>query len=358
MRKVEKTNKAVLVWMKLGLLLIFLQIIIGGVTRLTGSGLSITKWEIVTGTIPPLSESAWDKEFEAYQQTPQFQKINRDFTLSEFKFIYFWEYFHRLWARMMGFVFVFPLIVFLWKEWIPRNVLKRLIVVFVLAGLAAIFGWIMVASGLSERPWVNAYKLSIHLALALLVLGYLLWTYLLTRFPLSGIVRKRSTCILLVMISAQIFLGALVSGMKAALVYPTFPDYDGKWIPAVLTSLSNWSVDNLVYYDKSAFAPALIQFAHRNLAYVLIISVLYVFFREKWVWKRKGMGWPSAMLIILLIIQIILGVSILVNSIGSIPVASGVLHQAVGILILCTALYLHYFNINSTDPLVGDQVTR
>lgn len=142
-----------------------------------------------------------------------------------------------------------------------------------------------------------------------------------------------------------------MSGMKAALIYPTFPDYHGKLIPEVLIIFSNWRVDNLVYYDQSAFAPALVQFAHRNLAYIMIISVLYVFVTEIKHWKRRGIGSPALMLIILLIIQVILGVSILRTSIGSIPVLSGVLHQAVGILILCSALFLHYFNLESYEPV-------
>ena len=162
------------IWLVIGLVMIFFQIIIGGITRLTGSGLSITKWEIETGAIPPLNHDQWQDEFELYKRTPQYQKINQGMDLSRFKWIYFWEYLHRLWARSMGFVFLIPLVIFWLKGYLGVKGLKKdLLIVFLLAALVGMFGWIMVGSGLVERPWVNAYKLSIHLGLALItVLNY------------------------------------------------------------------------------------------------------------------------------------------------------------------------------------------
>ena len=169
-------NKYIKAWLIAGLVLLFFQIVIGGITRITGSGLSITKWEIVTGTLPPLNDSAWQQEFDLYKETPQYNMINQGMNLDKFKFIYFWEYFHRLWARIMGIIFIIPLIFFIFKKWIDKDLLRRMGYVFFSAMLAAIFGWIMVASGLVERPWVNAYKLSLHLGIALMTLGFLLWT--------------------------------------------------------------------------------------------------------------------------------------------------------------------------------------
>ena len=160
-----KYRKAVKVWLIIGLVMIFFQVVIGGVTRLTGSGLSITKWEIVTGTLPPLSDSQWLEEFELYKATPQYQKINEGMSLSDFKFIYFWEYFHRLWARSMGFVFLFPFLFFWWKGWIDKPLMQRLGITVLLAAIVASFGWIMVASGLIDRPWVIAYKLTSRLSI-------------------------------------------------------------------------------------------------------------------------------------------------------------------------------------------------
>lgn len=165
-------------WLFTGLIFLFFQVVIGGITRLTGSGLSITKWDIVTGTFPPMSEETWIEEFELYKKTPQYHKINAGMSISAFKWIYFWEYLHRLWARTMGFVFLIPFLIFYRKKLISNHLLRRLGVVILLAMLAATFGWIMVASGLVNRPWVNAYKLSFHLCIALSVYTALLWTYL------------------------------------------------------------------------------------------------------------------------------------------------------------------------------------
>ena len=176
--------RAVRVWLWLGLVLVLGQIAIGGITRLTGSGLSITKWEIVIGAIPPLNDADWQHAFDLYRNTPQYHKINKGMSLTDFKFIYFWEYFHRLWARSMGLIFLFPYLYFRFRGRIPAWLNKRLFVVILIAALAAAFGWIMVASGLIHRPWVNAYKLSIHLGIGFTLFAYLLWTILMC-YPLQ-----------------------------------------------------------------------------------------------------------------------------------------------------------------------------
>ena len=177
----SRSNKWLVIWLAAGLLMVFVQILVGGVTRLTGSGLSITRWEIVTGTIPPLNEVQWEEAFDLYKLTPQYQKINQGMEMSEFKYIFFWEYFHRLWARTMGFVFLIPFLFFLWKGSIRKETLRNLGVVVSLAAAAALFGWIMVASGLINRPWVNAYKLTFHLGLGISLFIYLFYTYLKER---------------------------------------------------------------------------------------------------------------------------------------------------------------------------------
>ena len=339
-------RKIILYWMLLGLILIFLQIVIGGVTRLTGSGLSITKWEIVTGTIPPLSQESWEMAFSLYKATPQYEKINRDMSLSDFKFIYFWEYLHRLWARGMGIVFLIPFIYFLSKGWLDRRITVRLFIVALLAGLVGLFGWIMVASGLVDRPWVNAYKLSIHLCLALLVFAYLLWTLLLASYP--GVrqrnSRQRIWLSFLIVVCVQIFFGGLMSGMKAALAFPTWPDMNGAMIPDVLFERSAWNVDNFVDYDNSDFMVSFVQVFHRLLAYILIVSGLYLFFLSG-VWSNNRLfQFLRWMFITLLICQIVVGILVLLFSVGSVPVLYGVLHQAIAILVLCTVLCLYYFH--------------
>jgi len=171
-------------WLVVGLVMVFFQVFIGGVTRLTDSGLSITEWAVIQGTLPPLNAGEWDVAFEKYKVSAkrQYESLHGDMTMSEFKVIFFWEYFHRLWARLMGFVFIIPFFYFLYKKWMPGWLLKRLGVVILLASAAATFGWIMVASGLNEdnRTWVSAYKLMTHLGIATVLFGYLFWTWLRT----------------------------------------------------------------------------------------------------------------------------------------------------------------------------------
>lgn len=316
---------------------------LGGITRLTGSGLSITRWDIVTGTVPPLSKSEWQEAFELYQETPQYRKINEGMSLSRFKFIYFWEYIHRLWARAMGFVFAIPFFIFLIRGSISRLLLRRLLIVILLAGLAAIFGWIMVASGLVNRPWVNAYKLTIHLGLGIAVFVYLFFTWLsYTGYKKLGIDRQWRIYlrVLILLAVVQIGIGGLVSGMKAALNYPTWPSMHGEYIPEILLERGHWNSDSFLMYDQSGFMPALVQFTHRNLAY--LISIFVVVFGLIW-WKknRPPWRWISFGLIGIIVVQLVLGILTLLNSVGSIPVFYGALHQGVGILFLTFLLYIY-----------------
>lgn len=340
-------RKVILFWMIIGLFMIFFQIIIGGVTRLTGSGLSITKWEIVTGTIPPLSEAAWDEAYRLYQETPQYHKINKGMSLSDFKFIYFWEYLHRLWARMMGLVFLFPFLFFLWKGWLDKRIIRRLIILVFLAALVGLLGWIMVASGLIERPWVNAYKLSIHLCMALVVYAYLLWTLLLSRFGYTTVDKVKNRGIISIftgLLFLQLFLGGMMSGMKAALLYPSWPMLNGQWIPTTLRLGENWHVSNFVNYDSGPFLISLVQVLHRNLAYILFFMSLYILFSSINGSKNINIRRFAWMLVIVLVIQMVFGITILLQSKGAIPVLYGVLHQAVAIVLLTLSIILYYFH--------------
>ena len=343
----SKVSKSVISWLIIGLGLVYFQIVIGGITRLTGSGLSITKWEIVTGTLPPLNQTAWEEAFALYKDTPQYKKINEGMSLKRFKFIYFWEYFHRLWARSMGVIFIIPFILFLVKKKLAPGLVRRLIILVILAAMVGLFGWVMVASGLVDRPWVNAYKLTIHLSLALIVYAYLWWTILLCKHPTwkySGDVKvKRYVIIVLILIWLQIFFGGIMSGMRAALTYPTFPDFYGQFLPGDLFKLENWSVENFVNYDKTSFAAGLIQVLHRFSAYALIIIGLGgLFYLKRNIMEAKI--WRStSLLVTMLIIQSGIGIYVVLNSKGFIPVYSGILHQAVAIIALTLAIYIYYF---------------
>jgi heme a synthase len=331
-------NRYVKVWLILGIAMIFFQILIGGITRLTGSGLSITKWDIVTGVIPPISESQWNHQFDLYKQTPQYQKINQGMNLSKFKWIFFWEYMHRLWARSMGFVFLLPLIFFWLKGLLNKSLKVDLVIVFLLAGLSGAFGWIMVASGLVNRPWVNAYKLSMHLVLALMTLSYLLWTYLKatktieSRTITQGL--KLTSFIFLLSVSVQILLGGMMSGMKAALMYPTFPMMGSHFIDPIIFDLNSWTWAHFKDYDVYPFLSALVQLLHRFMAMTILMLGIIIWVK----WKLDIFKWIG----VVLIVQILLGIFILICSKGFIPVCLGVFHQGVGILLLLSSVKWYF----------------
>lgn len=342
------TSKAVIIWLYVGLVMVFIQVIVGGITRLTESGLSITKWEVVSGTIPPLNSQDWEEEFSLYKETPQYKEINEGMSLSQFKFIYFWEYIHRFWARLMGFVFIIPFLIFLRNGKLSAPLLKNLGIVFLLAVLAATFGWIMVASGLITRPWVNAYKLSIHLSIAFAVFGYLQWTYLSEKYKnlswnkaYPGIVNL--VWIFLVLYSIQVFLGGMMSGMKIAVVYPEWPTMNGDWFPSALGNLEEWTLYNLHHYDTNEFAPAFVHFFHRNMAFLLLIFFGFLLFKYNKMRLRflfsslcKNALWIMAFA---LIIQVFLGISTVLLSVGKIPVWIGVAHQAGALFLLASIIY-------------------
>jgi cytochrome c oxidase assembly protein subunit 15 len=335
-----------------GLIMVFMQVVIGGITRLTGSGLSITKWEIVTGSIPPLSEAAWNEAFELYKQTPQYQRINAGMQLSEFKFIFFWEYFHRLWARLMFFVFIIPFGWFLYKGMFSRRLLPRMVTVVLLAGLEGFFGWIMVASGLIKRPWVNAYNLTLHLTMALIIFSYLLWTTFIAYQPKpERYLNKRYRQFgagLLLLTFVQLALGAMMSGTKAGLFFPTWPDIGGAFIPGVLVDASNWQAVRFIEYDTNPFMPALVQFLHRNTAYllsVLILCFVYGVHRQAVSPLFRRSNW---VMVGVLFTQVLLGIITLLNCKAKVPVDLGVAHQAVAVLLLGMVLFVNYQMSNNT----------
>jgi heme a synthase len=337
----EKTkSKAVGIWLMIGVGLVFIQVIIGGITRLTGSGLSITKWEIVTGTLPPLNQGDWENEFDKYKDSPQYKLINKGMSLSEFKFIYFWEYFHRLWARMMGFVFIIPFVLFLKRKLISKSLLKHLITVMLLSALTGSFGWIMVKSGLQDKPWVSPYKLTMHLSLALLVLGYLWWLAMSQLFPGRDNNTKPPMIKVLYFIGflmiLQIVLGGMMSGLKAGLYYPSFPKMYGEWVPKALYSLTD--------YDSSLFTIAFVQFFHRLTGSLLfIISGIWVIRNVKF--KLHPAYQKSIYLLFAAItLQVIIGIITVFKFKSGVPVSWGVMHQAGAMLVLLATLAALYFS--------------
>lgn len=345
----------VTVWLIVGLVLVFFQIVIGGITRLTDSGLSITEWNVIKGVLPPLNEEAWAIAFDSYQRIAfkQFESIHATMTLSEFKFIYFWEWFHRLWARSIGIIFIIPFIFFVIKGWLSSYLYKMLAIVVGLGALAAIFGWIMVSSGLNTPhfAWVNAYKLSIHLGIAFILFAVLFWTVLHTQFNEIDSLDNKSyfkniNSFLLFILFFQIILGGWMSGMKAGLFYNDFPTIGGEYIPKSLLDLSNWTYTNFKYYASNSFAVQVIQFLHRSFAYIVLVATLY--FSLKWIKSSNSLFRLSSILLIVgVIIQVILGIITLISCQGKIPVLLGVLHQAFALVLLSLFVFNRYIIIKS-----------
>ncbi len=267
MTPVSAKNKAVAWWLIIGVVMIIIQTLLGGVTRLTGSGLSITEWNVVTGTLPPLNAQDWAAEFAKYQASPQYQYLNADFTLSDFKFIFFWEWFHRLWARLIGFVFVIPFVYFIVKKYFNREMIMPLIVLFLLGALQGMVGWIMVASGLTgDAIYVKPTRLAIHFVLAMLLGCYVLWFALQLLVPAGQVLvhprLKRWYQVIFVLLLVQLIYGALMAGHRAAPAASTWPTINGFWWPGGMGRSENAHplIENKIT----------IHFIHRGLAYLLL----------------------------------------------------------------------------------------
>src|SRR6187401_2184474 len=303
--KESSRTRAVAIWLMIGVSMLIIQILLGGVTRLTGSGLSITEWNVITGTLPPLNEQKWIEEFNKYKQTTQYLLLNSDFTLQDFKSIFFWEWFHRFWARLIGIVFAIPFIIFLFQKRFKEEMIKPLIILFLLGALQGAVGWIMVARGLTgDAIYVKPTRLMLHFVLALGLLCYTFWFALQLLVPNEKRIVSRSlknfTWVIIGVLILQLAFGALMAGHKAATAAPTWPDINGTFIPAKM-----FSPDGLLNLIENKIT---IHFFHRSLAYLLFILILI------WTWKAVKMNGSQIFLktrwlpFLLVTTQIILGV--------------------------------------------------
>jgi cytochrome c oxidase assembly protein subunit 15 len=328
--KAHDRMRPVRLWLYAVAALVGLMIIIGGTTRLTGSGLSITEWKPVTGIVPPLSEPAWQAEFENYKKIPQYQEINRGMSLSEFKFIYFWEWGHRALGRIIGAVFLFPLLWFAWKGLVSRALGWKLGGLFLLGGLQGAIGWWMVASGLSVRTDVSQYRLAVHLTTACFILAAIVAvaTSLEIRSKLIASARIRGAAwALLALTFVQIFLGAIVAKTNAGLTFNTWPLMDGRFIPPAsqLFVLSPWW--------KNLFENVMtVQFDHRMVAYTLLALAAWHAF------DARGAGRPvrfgAVHLFGLVAAQAVLGI---ITLLWVAPFALALLHQFGAVIVLVAA---------------------
>jgi cytochrome c oxidase assembly protein subunit 15 len=336
-------GRAIRLWLYLVAAFIFAMVVVGGATRLTESGLSITEWQPVTGTLPPLSEAQWQTEFQKYQAIPQYQQLNSGMSLADFKTIYWWEWAHRLIGRIIGVVFFAPFAWFLWRGWIPPGRRAGLWIILALGALQGAIGWWMVASGLAGRVEVSQYRLATHLVLACLIYVAVVWTG--TRWPdkrahsLFGELGKASTPVivragaigLVVLLLAQIYLGALVAGLRAGHAYNTWPLIDGGLVPQssrLLFEAPLWRN----FFEN----PLTVQFDHRMLGYVIgLLAFLQLFNVAKLV-KRGPIVTSAALVVAAVIVQVALGIWTLL-SVAALPLA--LLHQATAMIALTLAVF-------------------
>jgi len=329
--------------------MVFVQVVIGGITRLTDSGLSITEWAVIQGTIPPLNEAEWIEAFDKYKVAAkkQYETLHAGMSLSEFKIIFFWEYIHRLWARSIGFVFLFPFLYFLFTKQLPKWVLRRLGVAVGLGALAAMFGWIMVASGLNDnsRTWVSAYKLSVHLIIATVLFAHLFWTWLLAKQPVSKDTSlhsyQRLGWILTGVLLIQIVFGGWMAGMRAGLIHPYYPVFvNGSQLWSALSTTE--VINNAIDYEPALSVKAFVQLLHRGTAYLLTALIIYFsvrLFKEP-ISDRLRRG--NIYLLGMLGIQFLLGILTIINCIGKVPIFYGTVHQAGALLLLISLLYVNF----------------
>lgn len=327
------SNRAIRVWLFSVTALIALMVLVGGATRLTESGLSITEWNPVTGALPPLSQAEWEQAFAAYKQIPQYHALNAGMTLAQFKSIFWWEWSHRLLGRVIGMVYLLPFLWFIWRGFLPGDLKRRLWIIFGLGALQGAVGWWMVASGLTKRIEVSQYRLATHLVLALLIFAAIVWTVrrLSPRSRDTAPLRLRITgAILVPLVFVQLYLGALTAGLRAGRVYNTWPDIDGSFIPSAARLFFEqpwWRnlFDNMLT----------VQFEHRMVAYTLwIVVVLHAI--DAIVSKAgratvNGALWLAAAVTF----QAALGILTLLHQA---PISLALPHQGVAIVVLTLAV--------------------
>ena len=328
-----KINNQLSIWLISMFWIISIMIIVGGLTRLTDSGLSITKWELFSGYFPPLNQNDWTLYFDLYKETPEFKLQNYDMTMQEFKVIFWWEWAHRFFGRLIGIAFLIPLIFFSFRIKISK--LLNLYLIFILICFQGFIGWYMVSSGLVDRVDVSHFRLSIHLLIAFLILSLIFWNYLkiIKIDKISNKINPIIPFIFLLLIFIQIVIGAFVSGMDAGKIYNSWPLMGNTYFPD----------DNIFLnlFKMSAFSdPSLVQFIHRNLAY--IIGIFYIFILYK-IYKNKMYELYKTVNLLgcLIFLQIILGIYTIISG-AQIYVAS--MHQISSIFLVSSCIYFFFIN--------------
>lgn len=332
----KENNRPIIIWLFIGVLMIATMVIIGGITRLTESGLSMVDWRLVAGTFPPLTEVEWNRVFSDYQKSPEFKELNSNFTLSDFKSIFWWEYIHRLWGRIIGLVFIFPLAWFVFKKMIPKKLVGKLIAIFILGAFQGFLGWFMVKSGLVNEPRVSHYRLAAHLTTAFFAFAFTFWVAIDLLKPVPKIsedLKKIHVClkVFFPILILQIIYGAFVAGMDAGTVHNNFPKMDNDaWISEAVFALNpTW----LNFIE----AKSGVQFIHRYVAYFVSGFVFFIWFKLGKSELTKTQKLARNLFLIALVFQFLLGVFTLLYSV---PIVLGVLHQFGALLLLAASVFL------------------
>jgi cytochrome c oxidase assembly protein subunit 15 len=335
-----KDNKKVIYWLLTGCTLIFIMVIVGGITRLTHSGLSISNYKLISGTIPPTNAMQWNEAFDLYKQYPEYQKLNYNMTIDEFKDIYFWEWIHRVIGRFIGLVFVIPFVYFLLRKQLTKSTIKKCLILLAMGGFQGFLGWFMVKSGLVDKPDVSHYRLAMHLTTAFLTFAYTFWVALDLIFPSKKQVNTSFRNLIrvgLVILVVQIIWGAFVAGLDAGWIHNHWPLMnDGELIHQSVTTEQEPLWRNFIE-GKSG-----VQFVHRYLAYIVVGIIGFIWFKARknktTMLQQKGIN----LLLILVGVQFVLGVLTLVLFV---PVWLGVLHQVTAFFLLATMTFtLHRYS--------------
>lgn len=328
-----QTQKYIALWLLICVGMVFVMAVIGAITRLTESGLSMVEWRPLLGIVPPLSLTEWERIFTLYQQTPEYIHKNNSITLQEFKTIFWWEWFHRFWGRILGIVFFLPLVWFWLRGWLSPALLYRLGGILILGLLQGVMGWVMVMSGLVDRPSVSHYRLVLHLVLALMIMGLLFWQALnllrspYTKTTLVPVQTYTFACILLSLLLLTIVWGGFVAGLDAGLIYNTFPLMNQYWIPPEFMILTPWW-SNL--FDNHAT----VQWIHRYFGLMVGLFVLLFWYHTAQISEIRRI---VNMLVTIVLLQISLGIALVLLQV---PVVLGVVHQIGALSLFLTLLWL------------------
>ena len=338
------SRRPIVIWLLTGCVLVAVMVVVGGITRLTHSGLSMVEWSLIMGAVPPLNEEQWIEAFEKYKQFPEYQVMHYYFTLEDFKSIFMWEYVHRLLGRLIGLVFLIPFAFFWMKGNVPKSLMPKLIVIFIWGGFQGFLGWYMVKSGLVNNPNVSHYRLAIHLVTAFGLCAYIFWvarSWMTTDRKFSFSLKNWPEWLMIDLILLQIIYGAFVAGLKAGFIHTTWPKMDNDWMaPSISTAIGESGLMALIE------DPVTVQFVHRWLAFLVLGFVLVIVFRVK---SMSGTAVPKArnMLLIVLGVQIVLGI---ITLIMAVPLTFAVLHQLVALLLLMAGVNYLFERSYITKP--------